>query len=553
VNRRALRHLVAGVAGVSASVLVLAACTSSSKSASSGSSASGSASSSTKATASKDAVIGYVALDNADPIQFKTNADYMVTNNVYGTVVKENYKKDDKGVLVGDSTYSMELADSLTWNSAGTALTIKMKPNLKFADGTPLTSADVVYTIQRSLSDASYANAFKQYIGVTDPTTAVTAPDATTAVIATTFKAPLLEKFLSFPVFGILEKTAGTAHATSADPWAKVYFAKTIISSGAYMVSSWPDQDSMVLKKNPNYTVDDISNSPATVTLKNIADPNQEYLALQQGQIDIALGLLPKLAKQAQGNSGVTVATSPASDLVYMGFNNTDPQLSNVKVRQALSYLVPYDSLRNDVYAGFANTAYGIAPYPMTSALDSAGTKLAYPTDVAKAKQLLSDAGVSNLSLTLSIDAGDPTAVQAATFIQSAFQQGGVTLKVDQLQSADYNAKLGKRQLQTFLGEWYSWGQDPIYQMYFLLHSHSFVDYTGYKNPAFEALVQKGITESDVTVRNQLSQQAQQIAITDAPMSYLYTRDFLVVSNKNVSGLTQPDNQFLYFQYLTIK
>jgi peptide/nickel transport system substrate-binding protein len=517
VNRRALRRFVAGVAGVSASVLVLAACTSSSESSSSESSASGS--SSAKTSASKDAVIGYDAIDNADPIQFKTNADYMVTNNVYGTVVKENYKKDSKGVLVGDSTYSMELADSLTWNAAGTALSIKLKPNLKFADGTPLTSADVVYTIQRSLSDASYANAFKQYIGVADPTTAVTAPDASTAVIATTFKAPLLEKFLSFPVFGILSKTAGTAHATATDPWAKTYFAKTIISSGAYMVSSWPSQDSMVLKKNPNYTVDDISASPATVTLKNIADPNQEYLALQQGQIDIALGLLPKLAKQAQSDSGVTVATSPASDLVYMGFNNADPALSNVKVRQALSYLVPYDSLKNDVYAGFANTAYGIAPYPMSSALDSAGTKIAYPTDVAKAKSMLSDAGVTNLSLTLSIDAGDPTAVQAATFIQSAFQQGGVSVKVDQLQSADYNAKLGKRQLQMFLGEWYSWGADPIYQMYFLLHSNSFVDYTSYKNPTFEALVEKGITESDVTARNKISQQAQQIAIDDAPMS----------------------------------
>jgi peptide/nickel transport system substrate-binding protein len=532
--------------------LVLAACTSGSSS-SSANSGSANGSSSSKAGASKDTVIGYDAIDNADPIQFKTNADYMVTNNVYGTVVKENYKKDAKGVLVGDSTYSTALADSLTWNSAGTALTIKMKPNLKFADGTPLTSADVVYTLQRSLSDASYASAFKQYIGVTDPKTSVTAPDASTAVIATSFKAPLLEKFLSFPVFGILEQAAGKAHATTADPWAKAFFTKTIISSGPYMVSSWPDQDSMVLKKNPNYTVDDISASPSTVTLKNIADPNQEYLALQQGQIDIALGLLPKLAKQAESNSGVTVATSPASDLVYMGFNNADPALSNVKVRQALSYLVPYDSLRNDVYAGFANTAYGIAPYPMTSSLDSTGTKLPYPTDIAKAKQMLSDAGVSNLSLTLSVDAGDPTAVQAATFIQSAFKQGGVTLKVDQLQSADYNAKLGKRQLQTFLGEWYSWGADPIYQMYFLLHSNSFVDYTGYKNPAFEALVEKGIKESDVTARNQISQQAQQLVIDDAPMSFLYTRDYLVVSNKNVSGLTQPDNQFLYFQYLSIK
>jgi peptide/nickel transport system substrate-binding protein len=476
----------------------------------------------------------------------------MITNNIYGTLVKENYKESN-GVMVGDNTYTPELADSLTWNAAGTLYTVKIKSGLKFSDGTPLTSADVVYTIQRALSDASYGSAFKTYIGVSDPTTAIAAPDATTVTIATSFKSTLLEKFLSFPIYGVVSKAAGDAHKTAADPYAKAYFAKTVIASGPYEVSSWPDTSSMVLKKNPNYTASDVSKAPPTVTVKNIADPNQEYLALQQGQIDLAMGLAPKLAKQAQSDSKVTVSTSPASDLVYLGWNNTDPALKSATVRQALSYLVPYSSLRSDVYAGFANSAYGVAPYPMETALDSTGTKDAYPTDVAKAKQLLSQAGVSNLTLTLSVDAGDSTAIQTATFIQSAFKEAGVTLKVNQLQSADYNDKLGKHQLQAFLGEWYSWGQDPIYQMFFLLNSKSFVNYTQYNNPAFDALLTKGVSESDPATRAKISQQAQQIAIDDVPMTYLYTRNYIVVANKNVTGITQPDDEFPYFQYLNVQ
>jgi len=387
-------------------------------------------------------------------------------------------------------------------------------------------------------------------MGITDPTTDIKAVNSTTVTISTKFKAPLMEKFLSFPVFGIVDAAAGEAHKTSADPWSKAYFAKTVISSGPYEVSSWPSQDKMVLGKNPDFTVEDVSDGPPTVTVDNIADPNQEYLALQQGQIDIAMGLLPKLAKQAESDSSVTVANSPASDLVYLGYNNANPVLKNVKVRQALSYLIPYNSLREDVYAGFANAADGIAPYPMESSLDSTGTTDAYPTNVAKAKQLLSATGETHLSLTLTVDAGDPTAVQTATFIQSAFQQAGVTVTVNQLQTADYDSKLAAHQVQAFLGEWYSWGQDPIYQMFFLLDSVSPVDYTGYNNSAFTSLVSKGISTSNVATRDQISQQAQKIAIADAPMSYLYTRDYIVVSNSYISGVTQPDDEFPYFQYL---
>jgi peptide/nickel transport system substrate-binding protein len=554
MNRRSRRRVAAGMAGVAACTVVLAGCSAATSSSGSGSSGSSStsSSSSTASGPSKDVVIGYNAIDNLDTIEFRTSSDYMITNNIYGTLVQENYRKQN-GILVGSNTYSTELANSLTWNAAGTLLTIKLKPGLKFQNGAALTSADVVYSLQRALSSASYASAFMQYMGIANPATDIKAVDPTTLTVTTRFKAPLMEKFLSFPVFGVLDKAAGDAHKTSADPWAKAYFAKNVISSGPYEVQSWPSQDSMVLTKNPDFTVENLADSPPTVTVQNITDPNQEYLALQQGQIDIALGLLPKLAKQAQTASNVTVATSPASDLVYLGYNNTDPELKNAKVRQALSYLIPYNSLRSDVYAGFANSAYGPAPYPMQSALDSTGTKDAYPTNVAKAKQLLSEAGVKKLTISLAVDIGDPTAIQAATFIQSAFAQAGVTVKVNQLQSAQYDSELGAHQFQTFLGEWYSWGQDPIYQMFFLLDSISPVDYTGYSNPDFNSLVAKAITESSVATRDQLSRQAQQIAINDAPMSYLYTRNYIVVSNSNVSGVTQPDDEFPYFQYLRVK
>jgi peptide/nickel transport system substrate-binding protein len=143
--------------------------------------------------------------------------------------------------------------------------------------------------------------------------------------------------------------------------------------------------------------------------------------------------------------------------------------------------------------------------------------------------------------------------VESATFIQSALEAGGINVAVNQMTAADYNTALGARKLQMFLGEWYSWGEDPIYQMNFLLKSTAFTDYSGYSNPQFDALVTNGINVTDSAQRDTLSQQAQQMAIEDAPWAFLYTRDSIIVGNSNVGGVTRPDDQYLRFQNLTLK
>ncbi|MCU1657336.1 MAG: peptide transporter substrate-binding protein, partial [Pseudonocardiales bacterium] len=145
------------------------------------------------------------------------------------------------------------------------------------------------------------------------------------------------------------------------------------------------------------------------------------------------------------------------------------------------------------------------------------------------------------------------SSVQSATFIQSALKAAGINITINQMTDADYNTALGARKLQMFLGEWYSWGEDPIYQMNFLLKSTAFTDYAGYSNPKFDALVTRGINMTDLAARDNLSQQAQQMAIDAAPWAFLYTRDSVIVANPNVSGVTRPDDQYPRFQYLILK
>lgn len=504
------------------------------------------------AGASDDIVIGYGDIDTLDPIQFKANSGYLVLANTLGTLTQEGFVEDDNGVLVGNNEYTPLLADSLVWNDEGTLLTITLKPDLVFSDGTPLTADDVAWSIQRTMSDAGYTGALGTYMAVADPATDIVATDDVTVEITTTERSPLVEKFLSFQAFGIVSKTLGLEEAAADDPWALDYFSQNVTASGPYMVKEWTPGTEITLEKNPEW-IEPEESAPNEVKIVNIPNPDQAYLALEDREIDIALGLTPKLATEAADSEKMEVFTTPSSDLVYLGFNMTDPAFQDVRVRQALSYLVPYETLRDQVMLDYANAADGPVPFPMGTALDESGSTDAYPTDVAKAADLLAQAGVTDLDLSLAVQASDTASVETATFIQSAFEEAGVTVAIDQMTDGDYNTALGDRTLQMFIGNWYSWGEDPIYQMNFLLKSGVYTNYASYSNPEVDALLEQATFLTDESTRAELSQQAQQLAIDDAPWAFLYTRNNIVVTNENVTGITRPDDTYPRFSTMNLQ
>lgn len=524
---------VTAVVAVATSGLIMSACSGSS--------------SPTTHTSSTSYIIGAGDVDNLDPVQFKSLAAYTVDANVYASLLVQKFSSQG-GYLQGTAQTGPGLAQSVSTSADGKTVTFTLRDGLKFADGTPLTSADVVYSLQRALSDAGYTSALAPYMGIKDGS-AISAPDAKTVQITLAHPSALLERFIAFQTFGVLEKSKAEANKGS-NGWATDYFAKNTTPSGPYEVASWDQGQQITLKKNPNYY--DAANVKATsVTLKNMPNANQQYLALKNGSIDVALGLPPTLVAQAKKDPNLVVYDMPTSFIYYLGMNNKDKVLSNKLVRQAISYAVPYGALRDQVMHGFARSADGPVPAGMETALDQSGTTDAYPTDVAKAKALLQQAGVQNLKLTLSVQASDASAVESATFIQSSLAQIGITVSIDQLTDADYTTKLNAKQLQMFIASWYSWGEDPFYQMNFLLHSGQPTNYANYSNAQVDKDIDQGVLAVDPAQRKELSQDAQQQIISDAPWAFLFTTDVLIVARKGISGITRPDDNYLRFAYLT--
>jgi peptide/nickel transport system substrate-binding protein len=526
-----------GVAGLAALALVLTACT--------GTQSPGGGS---NGAAGKQRIV--VSLDSEisvlEPQTFRTLGAFAATAGLYCAPLKEQFVADG-GMQKATGQTKPGLAQSVEAAPDGKTVTITLR-DAKFADGSPVTSEDVVYTIQRAIDGPGYVKALTPFLGLTD-SSQVSAKDPKTVELAVTRVSPLLKKFLTFQVFGAIQKKVAEAHKTADDPWAAQWFTTHSTSCGPYTLENYSsDMQQIDFKPNPNY-YDAAALPNAGIVMRYVNDPDQRALLLEKGQIDVASGLSPQLMKKLEGDEGVKVYHAPSSRLVYLGMDNKTAPFNNPKVRQAIASAVPYDDLINSVMQGYAHPAGNVVTASMeTYAGDKAGN---YTFDLAAAKASLAASGVKTpISVDLTIRQSRPQDQQSAVYIQDKLGQIGIKVNINRLPDAQFSERLNKKQLSFFIHDWYSWGEDPFYQMNFLVKSSAPTNFSQYANPELDKLIDTGMWQQDEGQRAATSKQAQDILLRDTPVVPLYSPDWAVAARSNVTGVTRSFTEIVQFDQL---
>jgi peptide/nickel transport system substrate-binding protein len=210
-----------------------------------------------------------------------------------------------------------------------------------------------------------------------------------------------------------------------------------------------------------------------------------------------------------------------------MGFNHTNAALSNLKVRQAICYAIDRKALLNTVWAGHGQLIGTMSSPTEPYYEDLSNT---YPFDPTKAKALLAEAGVTNLSLRLRVPI-TKYATDSATFVQSQLKDVGITVTIEQLDfsrwltevftNGDYDMTIVAHVEPRDLVKW----ANPKY-------------YWHYNNPQLQALVQQADAGStDDYVR--LMKQASELLANDAAADWLFLLPNLVVTTSDVTGIGQ--------------
>jgi peptide/nickel transport system substrate-binding protein len=427
-TRRRVGRLTAMVAGTVAAAIVLAGC-----GAADDDSAENTASAEIDPDGIIEAGISYTLNGSFDPMIASGAVTVAANWHIFeGLIDLDPVTKEPYAALaaklptkIDDTTFEIDLRDGAT-----------------FQNGDPVTAEDVVYSYDRVLDPAS-GSLFTTYIGFIN---AVTAVDDDTVQITTDYPFSLLNERLG--IVKIVPKAV-----VEADPAA---FGSHPVGSGPYSLVSAVPEDKMVFERFEDYN----GPRPALAAGMNwnlLSDAAARVTAMSSGTIQ-AMEDVPYIDADSLA-SAADVESIQSFGLLFMMFNTKAAPFDDPRVRQAFFYALDMDKIIETGMLGNATAATSFLPEDYAN-YHKAST--VYSHDVKKAKKLLDDAGVSDLSITLlTTDTG--WVKEVAPLIKEDLDAIGVDVTLDIGQSAAAYAKVdsGDYTVMVAPGDPSVFGNDP--------------------------------------------------------------------------------------------
>ena len=422
--------------------------------------------------------------------------------NVYETLLK----------IDGDGKLSPLLASEWQVTPDGLTYTFKLRPQARFASGTPVDAAAVVTSIERIISDPAVLPVLKTRMSPVDSIRAV--DDDTVEFV---LKRP------SHSWLYAMAQTAGIIY----DPAGLDRIASQPAGSGPFVLSQWVPGDEVVLARNPEYW--GAASRLAGVTFKYFTDANAMNAAMLSCRLDVVSYVADPQALDQFRDDRFKVLEGVTTAEVVLGFNHRQPALQDVRVRQAVLAGIDRAALRDAVWGGKGPLIGSMVPPTDPWYEDLSGVNT-YDPDRARA--LLTEAGYAPGELTLRLRVPNlPYAPPAATYIASQLAQVGITVQVDELEfpatwieevmrKSNYDmtivAHVETRDIVNFANPDYYWH---------------------YNNPSFTDLVTRA--DAAPTDREQIAllQQAARILAEDAAAGFLWLLPNLVVTKSDVEGV----------------
>jgi peptide/nickel transport system substrate-binding protein len=293
-----------------------------------------------------------------------------------------------------DGTLAPGIAD--TWEVAddGITYTFKLNPNVKFHDGTPLTSADVVFTFDSILAEDSLAYYRETIMSQLDSYRAI--DDHTVEFVASGIYSTFLFNTVYLAVIVPKHIWENVPPADwGADPGSTGQDPTRVIGTGPFKFVEWVPEDHVTLEKNADYW--DTSLPPVTIdtlTYRVIVEPTAMLQAVETGEVDFS-EIDAAQAPSVEQNQDLQLVAFDTFGVNWYAANQ-DPSktelFTDVKVRQALMYALDRKLIAEEVYYGYAIQADGTQPV-MSVAYRPDEINTIYNYDPDMANQLLDEAG----------------------------------------------------------------------------------------------------------------------------------------------------------------
>ncbi|MCP5265207.1 MAG: ABC transporter substrate-binding protein [Burkholderiaceae bacterium] len=446
------------------------------------------------------------------------------------------------------------LAES--WAVDGKVWTFRLRPNVKFADGSPFTANDVVFTFDRVPKVPNSPSSFKIY---QQHIVKVEAADPLTVRITTDVPYPLLvNNITGLP---IMSAKAAAGPAPEGKTTTQLNAGDGLVGTGPYRFVSWKRGSEIVFERNPHYW----GTAPAwdKVTYRPISNPAARVAALLSGDADLIEDPPTDDLERLRKNPKLNVATKASVRVIYVALDQHGDKTPGVegadgknpfrdkRVREAMSLAINRAALVDRVMSGVATPAAQLLPYPMFGT--SKRLAQAARPDPVRAKALLAEAGYPNgFSLVLGSPSGryinDAKVAQA---LASMWTRIGVKTTVDATAPSVFFKKRNTYVFSAYMAGWATSTGELSNTLNSLLVTPNKEKRVGttnrsrYSNLAMDKLVEQAGTEMDAGKRGELLRQAGEMAMDDFAMLPIHFEQSVWAMRKGLSFAGRADQMTL--------
>lgn len=464
-----------------------------------------------------------------DPVKsFSTEATYM--GNMYEPLIWKNPAGSDEEYTPALATEWSSSEDGLTW-------TFQIRDGVKFHTGEAVDAAAVKASL-----DAARDHAGASFIWT--PVKQILAPTKDEVVIKLSYAAPV--DLIVSSTYGAWIVAPSALDAVEKDE--KHYESGVDAGTGPYTLDSYKPGERVVLKRFEDYwsTQDAATYETVDVAITSDAVTAQQMLTAGEVQYSTQIPLENVDTFEKDPAFNVEVSKSPFNFLAF--FNTTRPPLDDPKVRQALSYAMPYDDIIEVGAKGYGSQSHGPVPdgiFPFSSDVPQ------YKQDIGKAQALLADAGhPDGFDLTLTYASENAAEKRFVPLIKDAFAKVGVDLEVkSQLfnqQWEDAKANPAEAQDIFVLYYWPTYSDAGSDNLYSLFHSSKdpYFNLSYWKNTEYDKLIDDAgkLTATDREKAQAMYEDAMGVLYEQAPGAFFYDAQTVSVVPKGLDAPVANEN-----------
>ena len=431
-----------------------------------------------------------------------------------------------------------QLATGYEWSADGKALTIKLRQGVTFHDGEKLDAAAVKYSIERHKTIPG-----SNRRGELAPVSSVDVVDPST--VRLNLSAPFS------PLVAQLTDRAGMIVSPKAAQAAGEKFGSHPVCSGPYKFVERVPQDRIVLERYANYWNKGTVNFDKVI-FTPIPDATVRLANLRSGQLDFIERVAPSDMEKIVNEK--KFKTASITEIGYQGITinigksdkaKANPLGRDAKVREAFELSLDRQGLVQVVMDNEA--IVGNQWVPPTNPYYAKNVPIP-KRDIARAKQLLKEAGVPNPSFTM-VTPTTSDAQRIALVVQAMTREAGFDVKIQATEFATSLNMADKGDFEAYVLAW-SGRPDPDGNLYSFHACKQPLNYAGYCDPETDKLINESRAARDPAQRKKIFEQVAARVMKERPVVYLYHRKWLWAYNPKLTGVRQIPDGLLRLQGL---